>query len=68
MRFYRAIEITAPEASFLMESSRGAAGRPSVVSFDGVWYDVRALNDKELESFIDELARVRNSRGSSYSH
>ena len=64
MRFYRAVEITAPEAAFLMEGNRGAAGRPAVVSFDGVWYDVRALSAKELESFIDDLARVRNRRGS----
>lgn len=64
MRYYRATEITAPEAAFLIENNRGAAGRPAVVSFDGVWYDVRTLSAKELESFIDDLARVRNRRAS----
>jgi len=28
-----------------------------VVSCDGVWYDVRALISKELEDFVDDLAR-----------
>jgi hypothetical protein len=28
-----------------------------VVSCDGVWYDVRALSRKELEDFVDDLAR-----------
>jgi hypothetical protein len=32
------------------------------VSCDGAWYDVRSLTPKELESFIDDLARNRHSR------
>ena len=62
MRFYKAIEITGCEAAYLIEASTGAAGRASVVSFDGTWYDVRLLNPKELESFIDDLARRRHDR------
>ena len=32
------------------------------VSCEGTWYDVRSLTAKELESFIDDLARIRHSR------
>jgi len=59
MRFHKAIEITGPEAASLIENNRGASGRAAVVSFDGTWYDVRSLSPKELESFIDDLARLR---------
>jgi len=62
MRFYKAIEITGCEAAYLIQASAGTAGRASVVSFDGTWYDVRLLNPKELESFIDDLARRRHGR------
>jgi hypothetical protein len=62
MRFHKAIEITACEATYLIQASSGTAGRASVVSFDGTWYDVRMLSPKELESFIDDLARRRHCR------
>jgi len=39
------------------------SGKGSVVSVDGIWYDVRSLSAKELESFLDDLARVRLGRG-----
>jgi hypothetical protein len=62
MRFHKAIEITDPEEAFLIQNNEHSP-RPAVVSFDGTWYDVRALSTKELQSFIDDLARVRHSRG-----
>jgi hypothetical protein len=40
-----------------------APTRAPVVSFDGIWYDVRTLSTKELESFLDDLARVRRGEG-----
>lgn len=64
MRFHKAIEITGPEAASLIENNRSAGGRAAVVSFDGTWYDVRALSAKELESFIDDLGRLRQQRTS----
>jgi hypothetical protein len=64
MRFHKAIEITGPEAASLMENNRGKGGRAAVISFEGTWYDVRSLTAKELESFIDDLARRRHGRGS----
>jgi hypothetical protein len=57
MRYHRAPRISGPEAAFLMESQDAASGRTMVVSCNGVWYDVRALNSKELEEFVDDLAR-----------
>jgi hypothetical protein len=63
MRFHKAIKITGPEAGFLIQNNRGAPARAAVVSFDGTWYDVRTLSAKELQSFLDDLARVRHGRG-----
>lgn len=62
MRFHKAIEITGPEAAALIQYKGGPGGRAAVVSFDGTWYDVRALSAKELESFIDDLGRLRQQR------
>ena len=59
MRYYSAVQITGPEAAFLIESNQGVPGQAAVISFDGTWYDVRSLDPKELESFMDELARTR---------
>ena len=56
MRYHRAPRISGPEAAFLLEGE-DAAVRAMVVSCDGVWYDVRALSSKELEDFVDDLAR-----------
>jgi len=58
MRYHRAPRISGPEAAFLLEGE-DAAGRAKVVSCDGLWYDVRALSSKELEHFVDDLARNR---------
>jgi hypothetical protein len=58
MRYYGATVITGPEAAFLIERNLGVPGQASVISFEGTWYDVRALNAKELESFMDQLART----------
>jgi len=60
MRYYKAVAISSPEASFLMQSERAVLGRPAVVSCNGVWYDGRALSAKELEAFMDQLARTGN--------
>ena len=61
MQFHKAVTITGPEAASLIEHSRGADGRPAVVSFEGTWYDVRTLSPKELECFVDDLARRRRA-------
>ena len=57
MRFYQTVVITGPEAAYLIEANRLTGGQAAVVSFDGAWYDVRALSARELESFIEDLAR-----------
>jgi hypothetical protein len=61
MRFHKAIQITGPEAMFLIQLGRLAAATLPVVSFDGVWYDVRSLSAKELEG--NDLLRIRLERG-----
>jgi hypothetical protein len=63
MRFHKATQITGPEALFLIQRDLWAPARPPVVSFDGVWYDVRLLSAKELEGFLDDLVRIRLGRG-----
>ena len=60
MRYYKAVVISGPEATFLMQSDRAGLAQPAVVSCNGVWYDVRALSAKELEAFMDQLARTGN--------
>jgi hypothetical protein len=62
MRFHKAIKITGPEAAFLIQNNSGAPARAAVVSFDGTWWDVRSLSTKELESFLDDLARIRHGK------
>jgi hypothetical protein len=62
MRFYAATVITGCEAAHLFRNNQ--SGRASVVSFDGLWYDVRLLSPKELECFIDDLARRRDGESS----
>ena len=59
MRYHRAPRISGPEAAFLLESRDSASKRATVVSCDGRWYDVRALSSKELEAFVDDLARTQ---------
>jgi hypothetical protein len=63
MRFHKAVQITGPEALFLIRRDLRAPARAPVVSFDGIWYDVRSLSAKELESFLEDLARIRLGRG-----
>jgi len=63
MRFHKAIEITGPEAAFLVQNNHGTPARPAAVSFDGTWYDVRSLSTKELQSFVDDLVRIRHGTG-----
>jgi hypothetical protein len=59
MRYHRAPLISGPGAAFLLERNNAAFGHAVVVSFDGQWYDVRALSSKELDDFTDDLARKR---------
>jgi hypothetical protein len=43
-----------------MHADRAAPGQALVVSRNGVWCDVRALSARELQGFMDELARATN--------
>jgi hypothetical protein len=63
LRLHKAIQITGPEALFLIQRNLSASARRPVVSFDGIGYDVRLLSAKELERFLDDLVRIRFGRG-----
>jgi hypothetical protein len=56
MRYHKAIEITRPEADFIIkESSRSDV---VVLNHSNKWYDVRALTGKEVDEFVADLVRA----------
>jgi hypothetical protein len=57
MRYFRVSTISGLEAAYLIERDNTLGGRTAVVSYGGIWYDVRRLSSRELEDFIDDLAR-----------
>jgi hypothetical protein len=57
LRFYKAIEITRPEADYLIKMAGASRNSIAVMSYGGAWYDVRALTRGELDDFVAHLVR-----------
>jgi hypothetical protein len=59
MRYHKAIKVSRPEADFIVQKSSYSSLNAHVVvrHLDG-WYDVRALNNKEVDEFITDLLRT----------
>lgn len=57
MRYHKAISITKAEADFLMDGPTPSLGNCTVVESFGRWYDVRHMNTRELNAFVDDLER-----------
>jgi len=57
MRYHKAIAITKPEADFLIDGPTASVGDCIVVEVFGKWYDVRRMNERELNHFVDDLQR-----------
>lgn len=56
MRFHKAIEISRPEADFIIRTSSG--GDVVVMSHSDKWYDIRALTGREIDEFVADLLRA----------
>lgn len=57
MRYHKAIWITKAEADFLIDRPTPSVSDCVVVESFGRWYDVRHMNARELNAFIDDLQR-----------
>lgn len=57
MRYHKAISITKAEADFLRDGPTPTMSDCIVVESFGRWYDVRHMNTRELNAFVDELER-----------
>jgi hypothetical protein len=56
MRFHKAIEISRPEADFIIKTSPGSD--VVVMSHSDKWYDVRRLTRREIDEFVADLQRA----------
>jgi len=56
VRYHKAIEISRPEADFIIGTSSGSD--VVVMSFSDKWYDVRALTGREIDEFVADLLRA----------
>jgi len=56
MRFHKAIEISRPEADFIIGTSSGCD--VVVMSHSDKWYDIRALTGREIDDFVADLLRA----------
>ena len=57
MRYHKAISLTKAEASFLKDVPTPTMCDCIVVESLGRWYDVRHMNTRELNAFLDDLER-----------
>jgi len=56
LRFHKAIEISRPEADFIIRTSSGSD--VVVMSHSDKWYDIRALTSREIDDFVADLLRA----------
>jgi hypothetical protein len=61
MRYHKAIEVTKPEADFIIANGNSAQSDIVVVSRGDKFYDVRALNSYEVDAFVADLARAEHA-------
>ena len=57
MRYHKAILITKAEADFLLDQPTPSLSDCVVIESFGKWYDVRNMNARELNAFVDDLQR-----------
>ena len=61
MRYHQAVEVTNPEADFIIANGTSTRTDVVVVSRGGRFYDVRALSRYELDAFVADLVRAENA-------
>jgi hypothetical protein len=61
MRYHKAVEVTKPEADFIIANGTSAHSDIVVVSRGDKFYDVRALSPYEVDAFVADLARAEHA-------
>ena len=61
MRYYKAVEITKPEAHSIIATADASLCDIVVISHFDRWYDVRQMTRGELEAFVADLARAETA-------
>jgi hypothetical protein len=59
MRYHKAVAIGKVEADFIAETSVSSLNENVVIFHGEQWYDVREMNEKELDDFLADLLRAR---------
>lgn len=62
MRFHKAVEISKPEADFIIEGRAQSTAQSDIVVIarGEKYYDVRAMTYSEVEAFVADLARAEH--------
>ena len=58
MRYHKAIEISRPEADFIIGTTSSSRSDVVVMNHSDKWYDVRALTSREIDEFVTDLLRA----------
>ena len=58
MRYHKAVKISRLEAHFIIAAITSSHTDLVVVSHHGEWFDVRSLNEKEVDRFLEDLMRA----------
>ena len=61
MRYHKAVEVTKPEAEYIIATGTSIHAGVVVISRGDKFYDVRALNRYEVEAFVADLARAEHA-------
>jgi len=58
MRYHKAINISRPEADYIVHTGTRSLNELTVISHHEHWYDVRLLTEKEVHAFLADLMRT----------
>jgi hypothetical protein len=61
MRYHKAVEVTKPEADYIIANTVSAKSDIVVVSRGEKFYDVRGLTSHEVDAFVADLARAEHA-------
>jgi hypothetical protein len=61
LRYHKAIEISRPEADFIIATAASSRSDVVVMSHLDRWYDVRSLTGREIDEFVADLMRAETA-------
>jgi hypothetical protein len=61
MRYHKAVEVTKPEADYIIRSGCSSLTDTVVLSHMDSWYDVRKMTAAEIDAFVLDLARAESA-------